>query len=102
MFNIGVDITQISRFHNKKITFAQKILGKKELLEYQNLTCKDQALFLARAWAIKEAIYKADNSYSNYHKIDLVKSNNKWTFENFNISISHENDLLVAFVIKNI
>ncbi|BBA22461.1 ACP synthase [Mycoplasmopsis bovirhinis] len=97
----GVDITQISRFENKSIKFARRILSDGEYELFKKLVnSKDKALFLARAWAIKEAIFKADNQYFEFSKINLVKLNNRWTFQNFAISISHEGNWLIAFVVK--
>ncbi|UUM19943.1 MULTISPECIES: holo-ACP synthase [unclassified Mycoplasma] len=101
MLNIGVDIAKISRFKDAKFSLIQKILSKQELIDYQNTSSEHQALFLARSWAIKEAIFKSDNSYSQFSKINLTKVNNKWTFNNFSISISHEDDFVIAMVVKN-
>ncbi|VEU74557.1 Holo-[acyl-carrier protein]synthase [Mycoplasmopsis citelli] len=101
MLNIGVDLTKISRFKDKDLSFAKKILSPNELIEFINLPSEKQALFLARSWAIKEAIFKSDNTYSQFSEINLTKTNNKWNFRNFSISISHDGDLLVAMVVKN-
>ncbi|VEU76428.1 4'-phosphopantetheinyl transferase superfamily protein [Mycoplasmopsis columboralis] len=101
MQNIGVDLTRISRFKNKNYPFAQRILSNEELEQFQELNEYEKVLFLARAWCIKEAIFKANNAYADYSKITLKKENNRWTFKQFSISISHEGDLLIAFVIDN-
>ncbi|EFF41761.1 4'-phosphopantetheinyl transferase superfamily protein [Mycoplasmopsis alligatoris] len=99
---LGVDLVKISRFNNKSLEFAQKILSKNELEEFLALDKDQKALFLARSWAIKEAIFKADNTKNKFSKIDLCKINNKWTYKNFNISISHEDDLLIAIAMKEV
>ncbi|EIE41061.1 holo-acyl-carrier protein synthase [Mycoplasmopsis canis UF31] len=97
----GVDLTRISRFKDKSLIFAKKILSANEFQEFQKLSDIDsKSLFLARSWAIKEAIFKADNQYFNFSSIDLIKINKRWTFKDFSISISHEGDLLIAFVTK--
>ncbi|WP_027121211.1 holo-ACP synthase [Mycoplasma leonicaptivi] len=103
MFNIGVDLTRISRFKDKKNSFLKRVLSEFELKIYNNFqTSEEKTLFLARSWAIKEAIFKADNKFYKFNQINLQKKNNIWFFTNeFKISISHEGDYLVAFVIKN-
>ncbi|QKT05469.1 4'-phosphopantetheinyl transferase superfamily protein [Mycoplasma sp. OR1901] len=98
-YNVGIDLVKISRFENKSIKFAKRILGNEEFNCYINLPDDKKTLFLARSWAIKEAIFKADNSYFNFSQIDLKKENKVWKFKNFAISISHEEGFLVAFVI---
>ncbi|RIV16979.1 holo-ACP synthase [Mycoplasmopsis gallopavonis] len=101
MKNIGVDLTKISRFVAASDSFAQRILSPAEYSDYLKITNEKKALFLARAWAIKEAIFKANNSYFSFSKIELQKINHRWTFKNFSISISHDGDDLIAFVIEN-
>lgn len=96
---IGVDIAKISRFQNPEERFLQRILSPTELEEYYNKT-KNQALFLATRWAIKEAIFKADNQYFQFDKINIVKKIRTYFFEGFVISTSKEADLVIAFVIK--
>ncbi|VEU70284.1 4'-phosphopantetheinyl transferase superfamily protein [Mycoplasmopsis glycophila] len=101
MKNIGVDITKISRFENASLAFAHRILSSSEFEKFLMLEDAKKPLFLARAWAIKEAIFKANNDYFSYSKIELIKKNHRWTFLNFSISISHDGDTLIAFVIEN-
>ncbi|WP_426461007.1 holo-ACP synthase [Mycoplasma hafezii] len=100
MKHIGVDITTISRFEKVDSYFARRILSDAEFELFQTLQDDKKAKFLARAWAIKEAIFKANNDYYEFSKINLQKINHRWTFKNFEISISHEKDLLIAFVIE--
>ncbi|UWD34094.1 4'-phosphopantetheinyl transferase superfamily protein [Mesomycoplasma molare] len=95
---IGVDLTQISRFKNKKETFVRKILSKNEILEYENSENKEK--FLATRWAIKEAIFKADNSFFEFNLIDIKKENKRYKFREFEISTSYENNLVIAIVYK--
>ncbi|WP_134110870.1 holo-ACP synthase [Mycoplasmopsis mustelae] len=97
---IGVDLTRISSFENKKESFIKRILSPQEFLAYQQTPKNLQTLFLARSWAIKEAIFKADNRHFSFAKINIYKKNNVWNFKNFKISISHEGDYLIAFVIN--
>ncbi|BBU47579.1 4'-phosphopantetheinyl transferase superfamily protein [Mycoplasmopsis felis] len=99
-FKIGVDLTRISRFENKNIFFINRILSKEEIKEFEKLNNeKEKSIFLARSWAIKEAIFKSDNKYFEFNKINLYKRNKRWHFKNFKISISYEDDYIVAFVV---
>ncbi|UWV82081.1 4'-phosphopantetheinyl transferase superfamily protein [Mycoplasmopsis cynos] len=97
----GTDLTTVSRFKNKSQKFAEKILSEQEYVQFQKMEDERQkSLFLARVWAIKESIYKVDNCFYDFRKINLVKINGRWTFRDFSISISHERNLLIAFVVK--
>ncbi|QNM93701.1 4'-phosphopantetheinyl transferase superfamily protein [Mycoplasma sp. Pen4] len=101
MYRIGVDLTNIKRFENVKNSFIKRVLSPGELDEYQKIELIESKIrFLARSWAIKEAIYKADNQYADFRKINLVKQNHIWTFKDFAISISYEGDFIIAFVVK--
>ncbi|WP_371246152.1 holo-ACP synthase [Mycoplasmopsis agassizii] len=95
---LGIDLTNVKRFENIGLKFAQRILSKREYEEF--LISENQALFLARSWAIKEAIYKADNNYFSFKEIELVKKNKQWTFPGFAISISHEDNYVIAIALK--
>lgn len=93
---IGVDLTKISRFENKDEKFAKKILSNEEYKEWEK---QKSSKFLATRWAIKEAIYKADNNFYEFKKIDIL--NGKfYSHKNFNISVSNEDDYIIAFVTK--
>ncbi|MGL5617469.1 MAG: 4'-phosphopantetheinyl transferase superfamily protein [Metamycoplasmataceae bacterium] len=96
---IGIDITSIERFKNKDEKFAKRILSKDEFIDWRNVEYKD--VFLATRWAIKEAIFKSDNKYSNFSKVNVQKINNKYYFKSFGISTSRENDYIIAIAIKN-
>ncbi|MEA4191134.1 4'-phosphopantetheinyl transferase superfamily protein [Mycoplasma sp. 2045] len=101
MFKIGVDATNINRFINKKTSFINRVLSTHELAEYNQITDQNlKAKFLARAWAIKESIYKIDNSYIDFRNIDLVKKNNIWEFKNFCISITYVDNLVISVAIS--
>lgn len=96
---IGVDITSIKRFENKKSSFIKKVLSSDEIRDW--LICKDKNLFIAQRWAIKEAIFKANNEYHDFSKINLKRSDKgNFIFKNFLISTSKEKDLIIAFVIE--
>lgn len=96
---IGIDITSIKRFENKKDSFIKKILSNEEYIDWNSSNNKE--LFLAQRWSIKEAIFKANNNYHDFSKINIKRNNvGKFVFENFEISTSKENEYVVAFVIE--
>ncbi|QJR44028.1 holo-ACP synthase [Mycoplasma miroungirhinis] len=97
MKKVGIDITSISRFINKSDEFAKRILSPAELKEYQIINNKSK--YLATRWAIKEAIFKADNTFSTFSNINIEK-NQKYYFKDFEISTSSEGDLVIATAIK--
>lgn len=97
---IGIDMTKISRFKNADMELIKRILTKKEILKYT--LSLDKPKFLARSWAIKEALFKANNQLSSFNKIELENINDKWTYQNYLISTTEEDDYLIAFVIERV
>ncbi|QSF13646.1 holo-ACP synthase [Mycoplasma sp. Mirounga ES2805-ORL] len=98
---IGIDLTNLKRFKGKGDLFARRILHNEEFITFKKLsTSEDKTMFLAKSWALKEAIFKADNSFSSFQKINIVYLNNKPTFDNFELSLSHEKDMVIAIAIK--
>ncbi|AWX70106.1 hypothetical protein DP067_01880 [Mycoplasmopsis anatis] len=98
---IGVDIVKISRFINNHEKIANRILSVDELIEYQKISeIKKKVKYVAVHWAIKEAIFKSDNSYSTFNKINITKEKLTYKHDKFHISTSDDGDNLVAFVIK--
>ncbi|MBU4690747.1 4'-phosphopantetheinyl transferase superfamily protein [Mycoplasma zalophi] len=97
MNKVGIDITSISRFLNKNDEFAKRILSSEEFKEYQTINNKSK--YLATRWAIKEAIFKADNTFNTFSNIN-IKKDHKYHFKNFDISTSSEGDLVIAMAIK--
>ncbi|MGZ9428356.1 4'-phosphopantetheinyl transferase superfamily protein [Mycoplasma sp. 1012] len=95
---IGVDIISISRFKGKKENFIKRILSENEWNSFVKTENKEK--FLATRWAIKEAIFKADNKYFNFKQIDIYKENKKYKFQNFEISTSNDEDTVIAVAIK--
>lgn len=101
---LGIDLVKISRF-KRSLKHSQKQLSRyltlDEIKMLNTLENRDAKLiFLAKTWAVKEAIFKADNNYFEFKKMNLVHKNNKIYFENFEISISHENKYLIAIALK--
>lgn len=102
---IGIDIANIQRFRNKSQTFLKKILHNEEILEYSLLDFEEDKLrFLATRWAIKEALFKCDNSFFYFNKINLKYNDRKYFIEYFEkqffISTSNEENIVVAVVMK--
>lgn len=98
---IGVDITSIERFKEKKDNFVRKVLSIEEYEEWKKAENKD--LFIAQRWAIKEALFKANNNLHDYHKINITRnSKGVFVFENYLISTSKENEYVIAFVMENL
>lgn len=103
---IGVDIAQISRFKDKNEHFIKRVLSLKELDIYNSLNEERRITFLASRFSAKEALFKA------YKKLDyefsLVSVLNKENGEPYiemdspdviHISISHDGDYVVTYVI---
>ncbi|MBN0919258.1 4'-phosphopantetheinyl transferase superfamily protein [[Mycoplasma] gypis] len=105
MFNVGIDLTTIKRFDEIDILAIKRFLSKSEFDEYLEITkthTKDFInLFLATRWALKEAIFKADNRFYEFKKINITKHDNVYHFENFSLSTSNENGMVIAIAIKN-
>lgn len=95
---VTIDLTNINRFENKDIKFINKILHPNEIKEYQSVENKPK--FLAIRWAIKEALFKNNNKYSEFNKICINKINNKYEFQDYNISTSSEDNYIIALVEK--
>lgn len=96
---IGVDITSIERFKNKKINLFKKILSDEEFDQWKKSENKE--LFAAQRWAIKEALFKADNSLHDFHNINIKRDKRgAFIFKDFLISTSKENEYVVAFVLS--
>ena len=95
---IGIDITRISRFDNPNDSLVKRILHPNELALYPD--SENKALFLASRWAIKEALFKSDNSLSSFDKIELTKKDRIWKYKDYKITTSKEDDYFIAFVQK--
>ncbi len=97
---IGTDIVKLSRIKISNTAF----LSQEELEIFNKLTERKQQQFLAGRWAVKEAIFKAwkDCPY-NFNEISIIYNKYQQPFVKKNprlfVSISHENDYAIAFVI---
>lgn len=100
---IGIDIAQISRFTNKDDKFIKKILTNNEYEQYLKLAPNRQVEYLAGRFAGKEAYYKSINDPKiGYLDIEILDDYFKGPVINnpkAKISISHDGDYVIAFVI---
>lgn len=103
---IGCDIVDLKRFNQKMDQFAKKILTKNELAIYQEkLTEKQKKEFIGGRFAGKEAFFKAvgiaDNliSFNDVEILNDVDGKPFLNYPNSFISIAHENDYAIAYVI---
>lgn len=91
-------MTKISRFKGKSDAFIERILHPEEVKEFINQVEKEK--YLATRWAIKEALFKADNKLLNFNEIHIIKEKREYKYKDFKISTSNEGDMLVAIVLK--
>lgn len=114
MLKIGVDIEDVSRFENKDPKFLFRIFTQNEL-EYC-FNNKNPHPHLCARFCAKEAVVKALSSvYPKtipYNKIEILKHQNGEPYinilidelknYNFSLSISHEKEKAVAFVVVEV
>ncbi len=106
---IGCDITSNKRFFEKKDLLINKILSENEIIRYNSYTSDSaKVCFLGGRFAAKEAIFKATNKNVLMKDIDIIndefgKPIVKMDIEGvIHLSISHENDFSIAYVIYEI
>ena len=106
---IGVDITYNKRFvafinDEKKYS---KILSSKEIEVFNKISNDKRKLeYIASRFAAKEAIFKAINNKASFREISILNNEDgspyvEQSFTNcvIRISLSHETDYSIAFVI---
>lgn len=98
---IGVDIVDFKRIDLK---IARKVLSSKEKEIFAGLSEKLQKEYLAERFAVKEALFKADNSYFNYDLVTVLNNENGKPYldgiDGF-VSIAHDAGIVCAFVVLN-
>ena len=96
---IGVDILSIERIDFK---IAKKVLSNEEREIFDSISNeKLKKEYLAERFAVKEALFKADNSYFNYDEVTVLNDEKgKPYFKDINglVSIAHDNGMVCAFV----
>lgn len=104
---IGVDIVDLRRFDLDNTHFIQRVLTEKEYEIYSRLqNSKRQREYLGGRFAGKEAYMKACHQglgAISFQDIEILNDKEGVPYlndVNAKISISHENDYAIAFVIK--
>ncbi len=96
---IGVDLVDYKRIDLK---IARKVLSSEEMSVFNSLKEHLKKEYLAERFAVKEALYKADNSLYNYDKISVLNDEKGKPFlkdlKGY-VSITHDGGLVCAFVI---
>ena len=99
---IGVDILSIERIDFK---IARKVLSNEEREIFDSISNeKLKKEYLAERFAVKEALFKADNSYFDYDKVTVLNDEKgKPYFKDIKglVSIAHDNGMVCAFVVLN-
>jgi phosphopantetheine--protein transferase-like protein len=115
MISIGVDIEDISRFKDKTLENDSKLLSRiftQKELDYC-FKNSNPAPHLTARFCAKEAVVKAlSNLYNDtigYSKIEILKNKNGSVYinilidelkkYNYSLSISHEKEKAIAFVV---
>lgn len=101
---IGVDIVKIDRLKDVDQHFINRVYTQEEINVYNSLSSDKKMIFLASRWAVKEAIFKTNNQkdYLSYGCVNDI--NGKPYIVNhpeIKVSISHDGDYVIAFVIIN-
>jgi holo-[acyl-carrier protein] synthase len=113
MRGIGVDIVDNNRFETQidNESFIKRILSEKEYAIYTTFQLKKRKIeYLAGRFAGKEAIFKAiriGDGTINYKDISILNDQHQAPYvefdyikdKNIQISISHESQMTIAFVI---
>lgn len=97
---IGVDLLSINRINFK---IAKKVLSIEEKEIFDSIDNENiKREYLAERFAVKEALFKADNQYFNYDKITILNDETgKPYLKDINglVSIAHDNGMVCAFVV---
>ncbi len=99
----GIDLTNITRKEFKEEGLIKKILHPYEYEIYLTLDKEQQTKYVAKHWAIKEAIFKAYNHKYGMNKV-LIEKKDQQLFSivddiSFTISISYEDQYVIASVV---
>lgn len=98
---IGVDICNLNRLKNMD-HLANKILHEKELALYQDKkTIQAKKEFLGGRFAVKEAFFKACGivPYKSICCLNDTQGKPYILNETCHVSISHEKDYVIAFIV---
>lgn len=99
---ISIDLTKIKRFRKISFQAIKRILHPAEIEDFLNLDKTKKTIFLATRWALKECIFKIDNSLFEFKNILIEKTTNgKYIFKDFQLSTTNENGYVVAVAFKS-
>ena len=97
---IGVDLVKINRFKDVSEHFINRVLTSLEKEEY--LKRENKIEYLASRFAVKEAYFKASQDI-HYLKISTLNDEKGKPYivdkKNIHLSISHEDEYVVAYLI---
>jgi holo-[acyl-carrier protein] synthase len=116
IFGVGTDMIDRGRFVHKADRLALKILTEKEYANYKQ--AKNKYDFMAKTWAVKEAVSKAWGSgigrTCGWKDMELARNSNGQPYVNFNgqlasrattlnitchISITDQYEYVLAFAV---
>ncbi|KAF3994074.1 hypothetical protein FT663_00094 [Candidozyma haemuli var. vulneris] len=117
ILGLGVDLVHLSRFTrllSKGEPFVKRLCGRilhpNELSQLPSLNTSAATRYLAGSWAAKEAVFKTlderDQQTFQFNQWYKYKVGNRpaiasdTTKDSFMLSISHDNDMLIATVLR--
>lgn len=97
----GIDLTNIKRKEFNNLDLVTRVLHPVELEQYNQLIAPhQQKQYIAKIWAIKEALFKAYNYFFGMNKffITFVNQHISANLDNilFTISVSYCDDFVIA------
>jgi holo-[acyl-carrier protein] synthase len=101
---IGVDIVKLDRIKNNLSGIADKILSLEEKQIYESLDVDKRKIeFVGGRFAFKEALFKARKAAFAFNKVSLLNNEDGSPYvkdePNIKVSISHEDDYVICFVV---
>lgn len=98
---IAIDLVKIKRFKKVKNELLNRFLHPEEIAQYSKLNKQKKALFLSTRWALKECILKIDNSFFEFRKILINKTNEgRYVYQDFMLSTTNEDGYVVAVAFR--
>ena len=106
ILGIGVDIANIPRFIDKSQHFIDRVLSSEELAVYLKQTEENKVVYLASRFSAKEALFKAlKNVNFDFASVSILNEKNGAPFVKMDtpykihISLSHEKDYVISYVV---
>lgn len=104
-YDIGIDVTEISRFQKLSESFIKRFLTQNEYEDYMDVEESLKPKFLASRWALKEAVYKATSKWrpTPFVGIEFKKNPKGYiectNFNNIKVSLSYSKDKVYAIAL---